>query len=221
MALKRWDQRFFESTRGRVVARLRRRRHTVEELAQELELTDNAIRAHLATLERDGIVRQQGVRRGSGKPSYDYDLTPDAEALFPKAYEPVLRELIGAIEERLGPGNSEELLRAAGSRLAVNAGKPSDGLRARLDAAVALLGELGGLAELEEVEGGYVIRGYSCPLAAIVPGHPAVCQLAETLLSDYVGVPVCERCDRSDRPHCEFQIAVASDASQTPAALSG
>ena len=100
MALKRWDQRFFESTRGRVVSHLRRRRHTVEELAQELELTDNAIRAHLATLERDGIVRQQGVRRGAGKPSYDYDLTPDAEALFPKAYEPVLRELIGAIEDR-------------------------------------------------------------------------------------------------------------------------
>jgi predicted ArsR family transcriptional regulator len=209
MALKRWDQRFFESTRGRVVSRLRRRRHTVEELAQELELTDNAIRAHLATLERDGIVRQQGVRRGVGKPSYDYDLTPDAEALFPKAYEPVLRELIGAIEERLGPGGSEELLRAAGRRLAVNAGQPDDALRARVDAAAALLGELGGLAEVEEAEGGYVIRGYSCPLAAVVPGHPAVCQLAETMLTEYVGAPVCENCDRSDdRPRCEFQISV-------------
>ena len=61
MALKRWDQRFFESTRGRVVARLRRRRHTVEELAQELELTDNAIRAHLATLEREYPAANAGL----------------------------------------------------------------------------------------------------------------------------------------------------------------
>jgi predicted ArsR family transcriptional regulator len=217
MALKRWDQRFFESTRGRVVARLRRRRHTVEELAQELELTDNAIRAHLATLERDGIVRQQGLRRGGGKPSFDYDLTPDAEALFPKAYEPVLRELIGAIEERLGAGESEALLRAVGRRLAVHRGSPDDALRVRVDAATALLGELGGLAEVEEVEGGgYIIRGYSCPLAAIVPGNPAVCQLAETLLAESVGVPVCENCDRSDRPRCEFQIAMPGNGTGAP-----
>ncbi|HYI16504.1 MAG TPA: ArsR family transcriptional regulator, partial [Thermomicrobiales bacterium] len=100
MSIQRWDQRFFSSTRGRIVTFLRRSNRTVNELAEELDLTDNAVRAHLATLERDGIVRQQGVRREGGKPSYDYDLTPEAEALFPKAYEPVLRELIGAIEER-------------------------------------------------------------------------------------------------------------------------
>jgi len=32
---------------------------TVEELAQALDLTDNGVRAHLTTLERDGIVRQR------------------------------------------------------------------------------------------------------------------------------------------------------------------
>jgi predicted ArsR family transcriptional regulator len=207
MTFGRWDRRFFETTRGRVVALLRRRRRTVEELAQELELTDNAIRSHLATLERDGIVRQQGVRRGVGKPSYDYELTPEAEELFPKAYEPVLRELLGVLEERLGPDTTDDLLRATGRRLAASAGRPGDGASARLDAAVALLGKLGGLAEIEEADDGYLIRGYSCPLAALAPGHPEVCRLAGTLLSEYIGATVVECCDRGERPRCAFRVA--------------
>ena len=58
------NQRFFTSTRGRIVTLLRRASRTVDELAAALDLTDNAVRAHLATLERDGIVQQRGARRG-------------------------------------------------------------------------------------------------------------------------------------------------------------
>ncbi len=77
------DQRFLESTRGRIVRLLRGSSRTVEELATQLELTDNAVRAHLTTLERDGLVRQSGVRRGARKPHFTYSLTPEAEKLFP------------------------------------------------------------------------------------------------------------------------------------------
>jgi predicted ArsR family transcriptional regulator len=38
--------RFFESTRGRIVTLLRRTAMTTEELAKALGLTDNAVRAH-------------------------------------------------------------------------------------------------------------------------------------------------------------------------------
>ena len=62
---------------------LRRSGRTVEELANSQGLTDNGVRAHLAVLERDGIVRQRGsVRRASGgKPAYVYGLTPDGRAV--------------------------------------------------------------------------------------------------------------------------------------------
>src|ERR1051325_6738085 len=81
------DRRFLESTRGQVITLLRGEPRTVEELAGLLELTDNAVRAHLTTLERDGLVRQSGVRRGPRKPHFTYTLTPEAERLFPQAYD--------------------------------------------------------------------------------------------------------------------------------------
>lgn len=211
-----WDQKFFESTRGQVVTLLRRAGHTVEELAQALDLTNNGVRAHLATLERDGLVRQRSsVRRsGAGKPAYVYELTPEAEGLFPKAYEPILRRLLDVLSERMGPEESEALLRTVGHRLAEGQIVPEDDAHARIEAAVAVLNELGGLAELEERDGTFVIRGYSCPLAAVVPGHPEVCRMAETLITELAGVPIYEHCDRGERPRCCFEVVLDGDVAQ-------
>ena len=211
METPRLDQRFLSTTRGRVVQLLRRASRTVEELARALGLTDNAVRAHLATLERDGLVQQGGMRRGPGKPSYTYALTPDAERMFPKAYGPLLRQFLDVLAERVSRETLEEIAREVGGRVA----RPYTGrggeLSTRIDSALKLLSMLGGLAELDERDGSLVIRGYSCPLAAALPGHPEVCQLAETMLEDVIGLPVRERCDRGDPPRCSFEIGGAPD----------
>ncbi len=214
----RWDGRFFESTRGRLVTLLRRAGFTVEELARELGLTNNGVRAHLAVLERDGIVRQSGVVRresGGGKPAYLYELTEEAERLFPKAYEPALGRLLDVLSERLGSEESEALLRSVGRRLAGEHSVRTNDARARLESAVDVFNELGGLAELEEREGALVIRGYSCPLAGVSPEHPEVCRMAETLITELAGVPVYEHCDRGERPRCCFEVAT-SDGTEQP-----
>jgi predicted ArsR family transcriptional regulator len=201
-----------------MVTLLRRSGRTVEELARSLGLTDNGVRAHLSVLERDGIVRQRGsVRRGSGggKPAYVYELTSEAEDLFPKAYAPALGRLLDVLVERLGPEESEALLRSVGRRLVEGKTVPTDDTRARLEAAAGVLNELGGLAELEEQDGTFVIRGYSCPLAAVAPDHPEVCRLAEALVAEVAGVPVHEHCDRNERPRCCFEVARADYAAQS------
>jgi predicted ArsR family transcriptional regulator len=206
MSLTNWNQRFYTSTRGQIITLIRRSSRTVDELAQALDLTDNAIRAHLATLERDGFVKQRGIRRGSGKPSYVYDLTSEAEYLFPKSYGQVLYQLLEVLKERMTSEELEDLLRTVGRRIAAKWKIPLGDLSVRLEAAVEVLNELGGMAELEIREGSYAIRGYSCPLSAAVPGHPEVCRLAETLLTEIVDVPVKEQCERNGKVKCCFVV---------------
>src|SRR5437773_7149616 len=116
MSFLQRNPRFFASTRGKIVTLLRRTSRTVEELAQALDLTDNAVRAQLATLERDGLVHQHGRRRSSSKPASVYDLTPAAEELFSKAYGPVLRQLLDELNERMTAEEVEALLHATGRR---------------------------------------------------------------------------------------------------------
>ena len=207
MAFAGHNRRFFESTRGRLVTLLRRAGRTVDELAQPLGLTDNAVRAHLTSLERDGLVRQEGVRRsgGIGKPASTYALTEEAEALFPKAYAELLRQLLSLLSERLSPDELESVLRALAERLAEGhraTGAPEQ----RVAAATDYLGELGGMAEWSRSEAGYRISGCSCPLAAILPGNPQACRLAELLLSEITGLDTIEHCQKNP-PRCEFDLA--------------
>ena len=159
-----------ETTRGQVLSLLRRGPRTVEELARELDLTDNAIRAHLATLERDGLVTQAGLRRGAGagKPAAIYELTPEVEVRLSRAYAPVLGALLDELANRFPREQTEDLLRAVGHRLAAAVHRREDTPEGRARQAVALLNELGGDASLEADGSGYLIRGCGCPVSAAV-----------------------------------------------------
>lgn len=203
------DRRFLESTRGRIVGLLRGATCTVEELAEQLELTDNAVRSHLISLERDGLIRQSGVRRGARKPHFTYSLTPEAERLFPKAYDTLLNQLIIVLKGRLSQEEIEDVLREVGRSLAAEA--PSDDrqdIHGRVRSAVKVLEAIGGVAEAEQQEDLFVIRSSGCPLATAVAVHPEVCQLAEALLAEIVKAPVTEHCNREGPPRCRFEIEV-------------
>jgi predicted ArsR family transcriptional regulator len=204
------SQRFLETTRGRILGLLRCQSHTVEELAQALELTDNAVRAHLATLERDGMVRSAGVRRGpgAGKPSTVYELPPGADVLFSRAYPPMLGALLEEVVAQLPAEQLEALLVATGRRLAEPLLPPGTADRAaRLLAAVEVLNALGGAATLEEGDHGAVIQGCGCPLASAVARRPELCRAFEALLSEVIGAPARQHCHHGDRPSCRFEIA--------------
>ena len=214
---KHWRQRMLATTRGRVIGLLRRGPGTVNELAGALELTDNAVRLHLSALERDGLVQQEGVRRGVGKPAHVYVLTPEAETLFPKGYAAVLGEILGHMRDEQGTVALEAFLRAVGRQSGERARSGSPDLSARVDEAAAFLGELGGLVEVAEEDDAFMVRGFSCPLAAVVVGNPEACALAEELVAGVVGVSVEECCDRSGQPKCRFRISKEEDAAHTHA----
>jgi predicted ArsR family transcriptional regulator len=202
------DERFFDSTRGRIVSLLRGGSSTVNDLSTRLELTDNAVRAHLLTLERDGLVRQSGVQRGLRKPHFAYELTNEAERLFPKAYDALLNQLITVLKGRLPPGAIEGILREVGRALAGphSSDRSLDDLEGRLRNALEVLKAIGGAARVEREEGKLLIRSAGCPLSAAVAEHPEVCELAEALVAEIVGVPVREHCNRGDSPRCCFEI---------------
>jgi predicted ArsR family transcriptional regulator len=69
-----------------------------------------------------------------------------------------------------------------------------------------VLGELGGLAEAEHQDGRVFLRCFACPLVLVVAGHPEVCKMVETVLTETLGVPVGEHGQRERVPQCLFEI---------------
>ena len=201
-----WVQRLIGETRAEMLRLLRRSRQTITSLADALRLTDNAVRTHVAALERDGIVEHVGTQRETGgKPARLYELTAAGEELFPKAYALVLGGLVEEIARVEGRDRAVELLRGVGRRVAAATGR-SDGSEARVRAAAEALRELGGDVEVQRTPDGWRLQGYGCPLSAVTTGHPDVCALAQALVEEITGGQVTECCDRSGRPRCGFRI---------------
>ena len=62
------------------------------------------------------------------------------------------------------------------------------------------------VAERRKGGGRLIIRSGGCPLSAAVVERPEVCELAEALVAEIVGLPVRERCDRGESPKCRFEL---------------
>ena len=202
-----WFETMASGTRGRLLALVRRSARTINELARELGISDNAARTHVAALRRDGMVEEAGVLRGTGgKPAQLYRLTAGAEELFPKAYALVLGKVVRVLEEREGRERAEQLLREVGVRLAAEHRADGRDVASGVEAAATVLRSLGGDVEVERCEGGWRLRGYGCPLSGVTRDHAAVCGLAESLVEEIVGCPVRECCQRNGRPGCVFEI---------------
>ena len=201
-----WSRRPPTGTRGRIVGLLRRAARTVEELATALDLTDNAVRAQLAAMERDGLVRQSGERKGTRKPAVEYELDPEAETALSRAYVPLVGALMQVLATRLPRAELERVLREAGRRAAEGLPHPGGDGEERVRAASRVLDALGGLTEVATEDGGWTIRSAGCPLAELVGRHPETCIALEALVSELTGLPVREVCNRGERPACRFEV---------------
>jgi DeoR family suf operon transcriptional repressor len=182
---------------------------TADDVARRLGLTRSAVRIQITAMERDGVVRKVGKRPGITRPSHVFELTPEVDQLLSKAYIPLLTGLVDVFAEALPADQIEALLRRTGNGLAqqlTRGRRMSGGLRSRAAAASEMMNEHLGAMTRVESNGGIVIRGAGCPLAALTGKHQGVCLAMESLVTGMVGVPVHECCDRRDRPQCCFEI---------------
>ena len=207
MSTAKIDKRFFESTRGRIVLLLRKGGLTVNDLANELGLTDNAVRAHLLTLERDGLVQQQGTVKGFRKPHYIYGLSDAARDLFPRPYGILFSRLLSSLKEALSRAAFVKRLREVGSSIgAENRQNGTSTEEDRIQTALTAIESLGGSAQAVKENGRIIIQSNGCPFAEAVEEHPEVCKVTESMLSEIIAADVEEICDRTASPKCKFVV---------------
>lgn len=192
-----------------VLESVRKGNRTVNALALDLGVTDNAVRLHLAALERDRLIQRHGTLHSgrAGQPAAEYDLTTDGELALSRAYPPAFTALVGALSSRMEPRALRTLFADAGRRLAAaTSPEPSGTLAQRAQACAALLDSLGGSTSVTATRREALITGEGCPLAAAVRAEPATCALVEALLAKHAGVNASQECDHGAQPRCRFRI---------------
>lgn len=113
---------------------------------------------------------------------------------------PFVAHLLAVLREHVPQAELGEMMHLVGRRFASEWPRLRGDLLQRVEATSALLEDLGALNTVESLDGGLVIRGPACLLAAAVRGRPEVCRPMESLLAELIEAPVRECCERGKPP---------------------
>jgi predicted ArsR family transcriptional regulator len=207
-----WERRReVQTTRKAILEILRRQgQATVEELAEELELTPMTIRHHLNVLKAQNTVSTTRLRhsRSVGRPRQVYALTQEGNNLFPSNYHELAEHLLDEMKEALSGEQLRNIFGRIGEKLASEAPDLSQlPLEERVSRAVDFLCEKGYLSRWEETDDGYALHQYNCPYRHVAHEHGEVCALDKTFISRLVAVDV-ERVfgKAAEGKHCTYLV---------------
>lgn len=189
---------------------------TVGELGDRLGITHVAVRRHLTSLERDGLVTSVQERLPMGRPTRVYSLTDAADELFPKKYGSLTLEVLEFLA--LQPGELVERFFAARGQRLIHKYGPDVSEGATLQDRVERLTEVqvanGYLASCEEAaEGGFILKEYNCPVHQVSRKFPHACQHELEFFRTVLGTDRIERseCIAQGGTCCRYTIAAAEE----------
>jgi predicted ArsR family transcriptional regulator len=203
--------RFFDSTRGKIVDALRNRRAaSAFELAAEFGLSANAIRQQLVILERDGLVIGKSVRRGKTKPTHEYELTAEANRYFPQAYDRMLNAVLREIRTTDGDQAVTRIFENIGKRASekMAAHVAGKNVSDRVDAIAASIRSTGVTVDVERQGDVLVLREHNCPYASVVAENPECCTAIHTVLDTVIDTSVKQTESLATGGNaCRFEVA--------------
>jgi len=152
----------------------------------------------LHALEAASLVCHATERHGVGRPRHLYDVTPDAQGLFPADYDGLAAGLLAAIDEVGGPDLIEDVFAARRRQIGHRIRKS---LAARLPADAGLVDKVRELAVLQD-EAGYLadwfvgadgavrLRENNCAIYHVARGTRAACDAELKLFRELLGEDV-------------------------------
>jgi len=212
--------------RAEVMQRLCGTARTVAELAEEMELSEGAVRRHLQALMADGLIEAQTVRReGPGRPSSRYVLTPRGHRLFGDRSGDLANELLEFLSVEYGKGALRDFLRWRLERQSARYQRMMEPGSSTVERAGQLAGALSEDGFPSKVvappEGATTLelRQQHCAIADVASEHPELCAYETALFSEVLGAGVSRRQTIADgAPSCICTISdVESDPDNTGA----
>jgi DeoR family transcriptional regulator, suf operon transcriptional repressor len=160
---------------------LKQGRATAQELAEQFQVTPQAIRRHLKDLATEGLILHQVVQTGMGRPNHLYELSPSGRSQFPDRYDDFAVSLLGTLADTVGQDQVSSILRKQWERKAIDyrttlgEGTLSD----RVQKLMELRRAEGYMAECHPVPDAatpqFMLTEYHCAISNIAASFPSIC----------------------------------------------
>lgn len=149
------------------------------EMSEKLGLTAMAVRQHLYELQREKLVSAQERPAAIGRPTKYWQLTREADRLFPDAYAELSVALIDALEDAFGNAGLQQVLKSRSARQKAEYSKripPSLLLREKVHRLAQIRTEDGYMADVKpEKGGGFLLVENHCPICAAATACKGFC----------------------------------------------
>ena len=191
-----------------------------DQLAERLGASRTGVLQQLRALEAALLVSRQTVRHGVGRPRHLYDVTADAQDLFPSNYDALAAGLLAAIEAVGGDDLLDQVFAARRRQLGDRVrDRMADGvgldapLLDRVRELAVVQADQGYLADTTLGDDGTIrLREHNCAIYHIAEGSPAACQAELELFTEILGADVVrEQHIASGDRCCTYRIAERSD----------
>ena len=180
-------------TRMRILQLLKMRASmTVGQLTDALHISQMGVRQHLAILEAEGLVEHYQEKRGRGRPPHVYQLTDEANGLFPTTYANFAVGLMHEVAKFNGPGFINKVFRERMKAQLETYQLRLEGktLGERVKELARIRDEEGYMARFDENEDDYALIEHNCPIAVIAQEYPHVCEIELALFRQSLGVKI-------------------------------
>lgn len=192
-----------------------------DQLATRLGASRTGVLQQLRSLESARLVNRQTVRHGVGRPRHLYDITADAQDLFPANYDGLAAGLLAAIGAIGGDDLLEQVFAARRRQLGA---RVRDDLDDRLTADAPLLDRVRELAVIQSANGyladahantdGTIrLREHNCAIFHVATASPAACRAELELFIEVLGADIIreEHIASGDRS-CSYRISARTDS---------
>ncbi|HKV38614.1 MAG TPA: metalloregulator ArsR/SmtB family transcription factor [Blastocatellia bacterium] len=186
-------------------------------LAKRLGLTSMAVRQHLYSLEQEKMVTAEDRPVPIGRPAKYWQLTREADRLFPDAHAELSVALIDALGDAFGPEGLDRVLQSRAARQRADYSTRVDhsgSLKEKLRQLAQVRTEEGYMAELKaEGKGRFLLVENHCPICAAATACLGFCSteldLFRAVLGPGVKVERAEHLISGDR-RCAYLIEPAA-----------
>ena len=169
-----------------------------DHLAQAIGASRTGVLQQLRALEATKFVSRQTVRHGVGRPRHLYDVTPDAQELFPSNYDGLAAGLLAAIGAVGGDALIEQVVQARRRQIGARVRRelddrlgPEAPLVERVRALAVLQDELGYLANADLDPDGHIrLREHNCAIFEVAQGQRSACDAELDLFREVLGADV-------------------------------
>lgn len=192
-------------------------------VASAVEASRTGVLQQLHALEAAGLVSHSAEKHGVGRPRHVYDVTAEAQGLFPVDYGGFASGLLKAIEAIGGDDLVEQVFAARRRQIGDRARRhmaerlPDDApVSARLEVLAALQDEAGYLAEVVSSDGVLRLREHNCAIDKIARRTSAPCDAELALFQELLGPDVVRESHIASGDRC-CSYVVPETALTTPA----